>query len=156
MSSLIKKRVPSLFPTTRVGSVDDLFDTFINGNFFDIFKPLEDSWNMPISGFPNGDEFIDSEGNLVIELALAGYSKDQLSIAVDRDVLSISAKKSSSTDGSNVGRKLSRRSFKRQFCDPTNQWDIEDANANYENGLLRVKIPPTKSKKSQSKTIEIR
>ena len=79
-----------------------------------------------------------SEEEQVLELALAGYTKDQLEVAVEKGVLTVSATKPEEVDNSEyLHRAVARRSFARN-------WQLaSDAvvdNVSFVDGLLRVTI----------------
>jgi HSP20 family molecular chaperone IbpA len=75
-------------------------------------------------GYPVTDIYKDDDGNSIIECALAGFTKDQLSVEVKDGRITITA------DGG-------------AFVAPDNKLDMSSAHASFENGLLRVIVPPT-------------
>lgn len=164
MTKIIKK-FPSLFTTGSIGDMWDNFDcmveNFASAGFLDssLSKKLSDfeyndGWLLSFKNFPRGGEFVNSDGNLVIEMALAGYSKDQISITTNNHYLCISSEKCDKTE--DCCKSLSRKAFKKEFSDVGHQWDLESAEATFENGLLRVEIRPRCKKKENITSIEIK
>lgn len=138
------KLLPTAFPTDLFEDFDKFFDMnrFFEGlDFFD-----STSNNLSLKGFPRGDIFV-QDNQLVLELALAGYSKDQLSIKVspEKHQIVISAEKKDDGDNGKNGRSLARRSF-RKTVEVLPEWNLEEAQVSYENGLLRMTVPPVEVK----------
>ena len=147
MNKLIVKRKPfpgSLSPF-RLNSFPTLFPSDL---FYEFDALLEKCFDFNTEyanlslrkGFPKGDVFIE-DGKVKIELALAGYSKEQLSVRVEDNNLIISGDKNIDTKDSSKGRSLKRSSFTRTFSNFTNEWNIEKANVIYKDGLLVITVP---------------
>jgi HSP20 family molecular chaperone IbpA len=147
-NSLSPFRTLTNFPTIFPSDIFEEMDKFFTGlNVFD-----RDTLNLKISGFPKGDLFVE-DGKLIIELALAGYSKEQLSVlADDTGSLVVSADKTES----NGGRSLARRSFTRTFPQLGRGWDVAVSDVTYCNGLLRIVVPPVAHKEEVMKKLEIK
>ena len=117
---------PSVFKTFPV----DVFD-----------RMLTNSLNESNSVFPYTN-IIEEDDKFRIELALPGYSKEQISMNYVKNVLTI---KSEIDENSNDEKKfLSRefvvRSFSKQFSLPRNL-DTEGISAEFSNGILYVTVP---------------
>ena len=82
------------------------------------------------------------ENGYRIDLAVPGYDRDDISITVENDVLTVEA---SITDDSqnNYKKEFSVASFKRQWTLPKTT-NIEEIDASYKNGILSVSIPSMK------------
>lgn len=87
----------------------------------------------------------ETEFDYQIELAAPGLKKESFKIELDNEVLSISSEISNEFEEKNENEKYSRKefsftSFKRSFTLPqtVNRESIE---ANYENGILYLKLP---------------
>jgi molecular chaperone IbpA len=127
--------------------------TFLNNaigfeNMFDRFDYLT-SIN---SGFPHYNIRKETEGKYVIELALAGYKKDEVSVEVKDGVLIIEGK--SKEDLSNyVHQGIAKRSFKRQFQLADY---VECKGGKLEDGMLNVQLEynPPESKKPKKILID--
>ena len=74
--------------------------------------------------------------NFTIEMALAGFSKDDIEVYVTEDILTISSSKESSKKDE-VYRGISDRKFTRNFSMAD---DIEVKSAELKNGLLTIKL----------------
>jgi len=98
-------------------------------------------------GYPVTDLYRDDEGNSVIECALAGFDKDQLTIEVKEGRITINADQGGD-DSDETTRRIAQRSFTRSFVDHSNKLDLERAKASFENGLLRITVPPVPEEQS--------
>ncbi len=117
--------------------------------FLDTFDNLENSNFIPaIDVYENKD-------SVVIEASLAGIRPEDVSISVKDDVFSLegSRRETSEVEEKNYYRKEVRTgSFHRSVMLPASvQADL--AEANFENGLLKVILP--KEEKAKSKNIQI-
>ena len=101
-------------------------------------------------GYPVTDLYCDKEGNSVIECALAGFKKDQLSVEAKDGRITIQADSGGSEENE---RRIARRSFPRTFVDHSGKLDLGNAAASFEDGLLRVTVPPVPEEKATSISI---
>jgi len=127
--------------------------TFLNNaiGFEDMFNRFDYLTSIN-SGFPHYNIRKETEGKYVIELALAGYKKDEVSVEVKDGVLIIEGK--SKEDLSNyVHQGIAKRSFKRQFQLADY---VECKGGKLENGMLNVELEynPPESKKPKKITID--
>ena len=108
----------------------------------DMFTKLEPNnlVRRSTDGYPVTDLYLDDDGNSVIECALAGFNKDQLTIEVKEGRITINAEQGG--EDSETARRIARRSFTKSFVDHSNKLDLEQAKASFENGLLRITVPP--------------
>ena len=108
----------------------------------DMFTKLEPNnlVRRSTEGYPVTDLYLDDDGNSVIECALAGFNKDQLTIEVKEGRITINAEQGG--EDSETARRIARRSFTKSFVDHSNKLDLEKAKASFENGLLRITVPP--------------
>src|SRR5574338_540798 len=96
-----------------------------------------------------------------VEMAAPGMQKNDFSIELDGNVLTISAerherKEEKSGDEKYAFREFSYQSFQRSFNLPKDVADIDKIKAHYENGLLQLSIPKKEmAKKKMLKTISI-
>ena len=72
-----------------------------------------------------------------LQIALAGFLKEDIEVAVEKSVLSVSVSKSYETDGEYVHRGIAQRSFARnwQLSDDTKVNDVT-----FIDGLLRITL----------------
>ncbi|WP_036379231.1 Hsp20/alpha crystallin family protein [Muricauda sp. MAR_2010_75] len=85
----------------------------------------------------------DNEKNFELELAVPGVKKDDFSVEVDNDVLTISSEMKSENEETkeNYTRKeFSYSSFKRAFTLPDTV-DGSKIDAKYEDGILKLTLP---------------
>jgi len=109
----------------------------------EIFRP---DW---LGGVQNLNESIpavnikESEFNFSLELAAPGKSKEDFNIEIDHNVLTISSDATTEKEEKEwkyTRREFSYSSFKRTFTLPESV-NLENINANYENGVLHVTLP---------------
>jgi molecular chaperone IbpA len=127
--------------------------TFLNNaiGFEDMFDRFDYLTSIN-SGFPHYNIRKETEGKYVIELALAGYKKDEVSVEVKDNVLIIEGK--SKEDLSNyVHQGIAKRSFKRQFQLADY---VECKGGKLEDGMLNVELEynPPESKKPKKISID--
>ena len=93
--------------------------------------------NRNSTGFPPYNIRKEGDYNYVIELALAGFGKDDIEVEVADGTLSVRSVKENSEDESTVYRGISSRRFERKF---TMADDIVVNGAKLENGMLTVEL----------------
>ena len=108
--SLFNKPVPNLIGRTVW---DDLFHSFFN-------EP-ETLVRRSTEGYPLTDIYKDTDGKQVIELALAGFKREDLSIQIKENQITVSAQKQDDAEGKS-NRRIARRSFKKTFVDYSNKF----------------------------------
>ena len=88
------------------------------------------------------DIYREDNGDTVMEFALAGFSKEDLSVEIKPEKKSI---KVSATQPVNEkddeARRIARRSFTKKYINYDNNLDLAAVSAEFENGLLRLVIP---------------
>ena len=125
--------------------------TFLNhaigfDNMFDRF----DSLSRVNSGFPHYNIKKIKEGEYTIQMALAGYKKDEVKVEVKDGVLSIEGS-SKDEDVDFVHQGIAKRSFRRQFQLADY---VECDGAKLEDGILNIALkhnPPEEKKPKQIK-----
>ncbi|KKM62753.1 hypothetical protein LCGC14_1518500 [marine sediment metagenome] len=149
---------PTLLP---IEHFESLFDNFFGGLDANVYNP--NTCTLSLRKFPKGDLYIDKDSNRVIELALAGYSKEQLSVTVEDGTLTIAATKCE--DECECGedeeckcchpRTLARRAFKQVFSSLGEDFSLEKSEVSYKNGLLKI-IVPRAERQEITKQLEIK
>ena len=76
-----------------------------------------------------------------MEFALAGFSKEELSIEVKPEKRSITVRAQSNSSEEDSNRRIARRSFEKTYVNFENNLDLTMVSANFENGLLCVNVP---------------
>ncbi|RFN57732.1 Hsp20/alpha crystallin family protein [Marixanthomonas ophiurae] len=99
--------------------------------------------------------------NFVVQLAVPGLSKENLSIEVEDDILKISADVASGNEDNKTEDKIkftrkefNYNGFKRSFTLPENV-NVENVNASYENGVLEITLPKKEEEKVLKRMVEI-
>ena len=109
------------------------FDELFNNDFS---RHLQAS----TSGYPVVDIYRDDDGSTVLEFALAGFKRKELSIDVRPDKRSITV--SGEANEENQKRKrIARRNFMRTYVNYDDNLDMTNAEASFEDGLLTVRVP---------------
>ncbi|MDQ6779983.1 MAG: Hsp20/alpha crystallin family protein [Candidatus Eremiobacteraeota bacterium] len=106
-------------------------------------------------GSPQLDLY-EKDGKYVVEFAVPGLKKDDINIEVDDNRLTLSAKRQEEKTEENTRyhyRELRRGGFSRSISFPQ-EIDGDNVSAEYENGILRVTLPPTK--RAQAKKVQIK
>jgi HSP20 family molecular chaperone IbpA len=129
------------------GAFDRIFDEF--------FRDPEPYVKQTTNGYPLTDIYKNEDGSQVIEMALAGFSKEDIQIHTEANKITISA------DGSKLKgtlaenrRRIAKRAFKKSFVDYHNTLDFANSDASFENGLLKITIPLRDEVKPRQITIK--
>jgi HSP20 family protein len=137
-------------------SFDD-FDHFFNDFLSNRWPRLLD-WNTPNLSptvFPRVD-VIDHDQNIEVHAALPGVKKEDVSVAIHHQSITISTsskeEKTEEEPGKYFRREISHGQFQRTLSLPENI-DEDQAKASFKDGILTVTIP--KTEKSKSKNLEI-
>ena len=134
----------------------DLFPT-MPGFFNDFFT--KDFTNWGLSNNSNTNTTIpavnirETPENFVVEMAAPGMKKDDFTIELDGNFLTINSEKEDQfeeKEGEKYSRKeFSYQSFQRTFQLPKEVVDSEKIEARYENGLLKLVIPKREEAKQK-------
>lgn len=118
---LFEGRFPAWFDT------NDLFE-----DFFDNGK------NLPAMNIKENDKFFE------VELAVPGFTKDQIEVSLEDDKLHVFAEKSKEDveehEGEFTRREFTYNEFER-FITLPDYVNPEKVKANYDNGILSLKLP---------------
>ena len=110
--------------------------------------------NATSTGYPPYNIRKEGDYNYVIEMALAGFAREDLEIEVADGVLTIrSVKEKSDDDVSNIYRGISYRKFLRKF---TIADDIVVNGAKMENGMLSVDLERIVPEEKKPRLIEVK
>ena len=132
-----------------------VFDPFKNMTvgFDNIFDQLSTLSQYEIPNYPPYNiKKIDKE-NYQLEMALAGFSKNDIDVEVKENTLTISAKSSDKEDESFVHRGIAQRAFKRQW---TLMEHLEVSDAKFVDGILIVDMKHNLPEEKNPKTIKIK
>ena len=117
---------------------DQIFDQF--------FEDPKRLIKRSTDGYPVTDIYTNDNHDQVIEMALAGFKKGDLSIDVKDNTITISCD-TSKEEKQQSRRRIAKRSFKKTFVDYHNQLDFSKTEAEFIDGLLSVTIPRVEEKK---------
>jgi len=93
--------------------------------------------NATSTGFPPYNIRKGGDYTYAIEMALAGFSKDDIEIEVAEGLLAVRSVKENDENDSNIYRGISYRKFNRKF---TLADDIVVKDASLENGMLKIDL----------------
>ena len=133
MNAIVTYRRPGLLGNS-------VFNNFFENFFEDFPSHLKQSTH----GYPIADIYTSVDGGTVMEFALAGFTRDELSVDVkpDKRSITVSAKPHDpGEDDENNQRRIARRSFEKVYVNYDDNLDLSHATASYVNGLLTIKVP---------------
>ena len=135
INSLTTRRHTHAVPSLLGGRV---FDDFFSNIFSDFPTHLTHSTR----GYPVADIYRAEDGSTTLELALAGFTKEDLSVTIQPEKRSITVAASMAGDTADDDqRRIARRNFTKTYVNYDDNLDIAKAEANFENGLLTVRVP---------------
>jgi len=108
--------------------------------------------NVTSTGFPPYNIRKEGDYNYVIEMALAGFSKEDIEIEVADGTLTIRSTKENEENEDTIHRGISYRKFNRKF---TLADDIVVNDAKLENGLLTITLEQIIPEEKKPKLIKI-
>ena len=123
--------------------------------FDDFFRYAENVLENDLNAkFPPYNILRVDEYNFLIELALAGYSKEDIEITTHDGLLTVSCSKQQDKDAEYavIHRGISARAFTKTFSLSEN---IIVKDANYNNGMLSIKLERILPEEKRPKTISI-
>ena len=112
--------------------INEVFD-----NFFDDFNT---HLKASTQGYPVADIYREDDGSTVLEFALAGFKRKELAIDIQPGKRSITITGKAGESNSKRQR-IARRNFTRTYVNYDNNLDLSSAKAQFENGLLTVRVP---------------
>ena len=131
------------------------FDILVK-NFFESSSPFTPAIEAKI--FHPVDIYENKEG-LYFEIACTGLTKEQVNLSIEGDILKVSYAKEQDNkccevnDCEYIHKGIARRSFSLGYK-VASRYDLSQAEAEMENGLLKVYVPF--AKESQLKTLKIK
>ncbi len=140
---LIKRNDDWAFPS--------VWEDFFNNELFNYPAVMSKGTTIPAVNISENDK------EFVVELAAPGMKKSDFIVSIEQNVLSISAEQKNEVneEGKNFTRKeFSFQSFQRSFTLPESA-DQEKIEANYVDGVMKIKLNKKKESISKSKVIKI-
>tara|TARA_X000001382_G_scaffold119257_1_gene99919 strand:+ start:2399 stop:2803 length:405 start_codon:yes stop_codon:yes gene_type:complete len=102
-----------------------------------MFDMLNRDFNIPTGGYPPYNIKKDGDYNFTIEIALAGFGKDDIEIKVADGELSIKSIKENKNEDDALYKGIAYRKFNRVF---TLADDVEVKKASLNNGMLTINL----------------
>ena len=120
-----------------------------------VFDQLQNyaSHNATSSGFPPYNIRKEGEFSYVIDMALAGFSKNDIEVEVADGLLTVRSIKENDEDDSNIYRGISYRKFNRKF---TLADEIVVKDASLENGMLVISLERIVPEEKKPRKIKIK
>ena len=120
-----------------------------------VFDRLQDytANNLSSTGFPPYNIRKDGDYKYVIEMALAGFGKEDIEVEIENGTLTVRSVKENDADESVVYRGISYRKFTRKF---TLADDIVVNDAKLENGLLNIRLEQVIPEEKKPKLIDVK
>jgi molecular chaperone IbpA len=109
--------------------------------------------NVQSTGFPPYNIHKGGDYTYTIEMALAGFSKDDIEVEVTENTLSVRSDKKDDTDEFTSYRGISYRKFDRKF---TLADDIVVNGAKLENGMLTIELERIIPEEKKPRLIEVK
>ena len=134
----------------------DPFSHIFNEAFFLGFDDQFVRWESnkkTASSFPPYNVKKVDEDNYMIELAVAGYDRDELEIKVEKDTLTIKSDKESDDKSDFLHRGIAGRNFTQHFT--LGEYMIVKS-ASLENGMLTIKIERELPEEAKPRQIKIK
>lgn len=97
---------------------------------------------------------VDEKENLIIEMLIPGFTKDNVAIKVEDGLLKITGKKEIDTDRKYLRKEFTASDLERSFK-LTEEIDLENISATVRDGILFVNLPKAKVQESKVKEIHI-
>ena len=122
-------------------------------HLMDHLVTLHSNNNLTTNEYPPYDIIKEGESNYKIELAVAGFKKDELSIQLKENTLTIKGETNSkNSNGEYLHKNIARRSFSKGFSLADN---IEIGSASFEDGVLSVNLTQNIPEEQKPKEIVI-
>ena len=125
-----------------------LFDKFFDDDIF--------NWNfdLPANTVSPSHDIIENEKEYIVDFALAGFNKEDISLNVEDNVLTIEGERKANEDTKYNRKSTFYGRFKKSFTLPDNV-NSENIGASWKDGMLSIAIPKDEKTKL-SKSIEIK
>jgi len=134
------------------------------GSFNDLLNDLMENIKFPESANQDGENtlpavnVLKNEQGFQLELSAPGFSKEEITLLVEKDTLIITGEKKA--EDTTVEKKFHRKefsynNFKRKF-NLTEQVDKEKIEATFENGIVSIQLPKKQEDAVTSIKIELK
>jgi molecular chaperone IbpA len=126
---------PSLFDHATINRY--LPSTLGFDRMFDVLDHAADVVNNSNTAFPPVNVVRIDDNNYTVELAVAGYTNDEIELSVEKNVLTITGKKADKDERNYLVKGIAGRSFSRKFV-LADTIVVGDASLN--DGILTVQL----------------
>jgi HSP20 family protein len=136
------------------------FDKLVDKMFANAFPELSKEVGVDVfqsASYPKCD-IIDYDDKMELVFEIPGLSKEQVSIDIDGDTLSISGNKHKQVEregGKFLRRELKKSSFKRTFSVDSKVFDLDSVRATFTDGVLELVLPKRERVQPTKKSVEI-
>jgi HSP20 family protein len=136
------------------------FDKLVDKMFANTFPELSKEVGVDVfqsASYPKCD-IIDYDDKMELVFEIPGLSKEQVSIDIDGDTLSISGNKHKQVEregGKFLRRELKKSSFKRTFGVDSKVFDLDSVRATFTDGVLELVLPKHTRVQPTKKSVEI-
>ena len=128
-------------------------DPFKDPFFTDWNKTFGSAVSAPVKSYPPYNVVKVNEDHLVMEFAIAGFSKNDLDITTEKNVLTIKSIKDDSDEKEYLHKGIAARKFVRSFTLPEY---FEVDNASVDNGILYIDLVRNVPEEKKPKSIKIK
>ncbi len=131
----------------ELSDIESMFENFLNDRFFPTLYESSDQIKVDIK---------EKEKEYVVEAEIPGFKKEDVTIELDEDRLTIAAQKSEQRDEEKenyIRKERSYSSMSRSFS--ISNVSSENIKAKFENGILTIILPKKEQTSISSKKIQI-
>ena len=150
-----KHKAPGGLASSMVPFSRDEFLTPFDSFFDNVIGQMYPSFGREVgveffgnNSYPKVD-VIDYDDKITIEAEIPGLSKDEVSVDMEENVITVSGLKHSHTEDTStryIRRELKRSAFKRSFRLGENL-NLKKVKADFQNGVLLISVPKTEPEK---------
>ena len=137
--------------------LDTLFDKVFSESFPELSKEIGIN-AFQQAAYPKCD-IINFDDRIEIVAEVPGLTKEQITIDVDGDVITLKGEKSSKATEKEGGvylrREVKRSSFLRSFTADSKIFDLDKVKASFADGVLELQIPKREPEKPKKRTVSI-
>ena len=135
----------------NTGSLWNIF----NDPFFIGFQPNVNTWTHVTTqnNYPPYNVIKEDDDTYIVEIALAGFDKSDLSVTVDNGNLIVKGEKENKDDVEFTHKGIATRSFTRSFA--LGEF-MEITGAEFENGMLSITVERIVPEEKKPKSIKIK
>jgi HSP20 family protein len=146
MGKLVKRN-----PFRDLIDVRDDFDRLVDRMFGRDIDLFEGKWKEP------SIDLYEEENNIKVKAELPGIKKEDISVKVTEDTLTVSGKKSSRKEINKENyytKEISEGSYTRTISLPA-EVDREKVKASYKDGVLEIELPKSPQKQAMEVNIDV-